>query len=613
MDRRKFIQSFLAGALTYSLNNRCYRRKNQKWDGDNEENPLYDESYFAASPRISFDKMMNVAYLSVLPLQSKNLEMELFIGKPEARFIDSISNKIAGPVIVNNSIDFPIHMGKMGGPSRLKYQFRYREQSGQDRKKWKYSPIRSVSTPYIKLKRGDRLKILLIADDHTADDADIGNRKVFDEKLIQDRLTGDYINTFVKKLLEEPNYKPAKDSEEAKMPNGWSIARALMHILKYENPQPHAIILMGDTNPLGFYHKWAGLGLPSLKDSTRDQLNTLSKIFHIYQRKKFSLLSSSIPIYLVKGNHDAEQGFIPRLRALSVPNRIKYWVQPKWGQDAHEQNYFPLLFGPLTQTGFFNENSNEDVMLMILDSESYLYKNPQTIENFTLGEKQKYDIKNLLKNSANVQYKLALMHRLTGGMFGGPDGDLGKRCYARGPLTIKNDYQELKELGMKYLGESVNHDNVEQVELTKMFMDFKVNEIVMGHDHIYYRKKVQNKDGKLNLTVAGSTKHIGETYWWDEKYRPEKNDFFEGMYSGQWQYFYGDHGGIGENSGSKNADFWGPSGYVRLCISSEGIKSEYVRTYYNYPDTNIPTQYHVGDVLPDKYHFEFPRKGPFGK
>lgn len=251
-------------------------------------------------------------------------------------------------------------------------------------------------------------------------------------------------------------------------------------------------------------------------------------------------------------------------------------------------------------------------MLMCFDSESYLYTEPKRIEDFTIGENQKHDFQTLLKNSRNIRYKLALIHRLMGGMFGGPNGDLSRDPYARGPLAAEEDYSELKEIGEKYLNQSVNPREVEQVELTKMFMKYGVDKLIMGHDHIYSQRKIENTFGELELIAAGSTKHKGEIYWWDEKYLKSRRDPREGMYSGQWQYFYGDHGGVGEDLGLRESDFWGPSGYLRLMIDKDGIKSEYIRSAYNYPNTNIPILYHVGDVLPDKSHSEFPRKGPFG-
>jgi len=613
MRRREFIISGIASVAGAAIGRSAFGERRKRHTPKETEEHLYDQTCFAASPRVWFDKRQNKAYISVLPEKGKDLEMELFVGGPGTTIIDRLSHRASGPVKTNDSIDFPVNMDILGGPSELNYQLRYRETGIQDKKNWEYTPVRTVKTPYLDLEKGDELKILLIADDHTADDADIGNRILQDEQLRKDRLTGDCINTFVKNLLENPGYRPEKGSEEAKLPNAWSMARALVQILQHEDPSPHAVVLLGDTNPFGFYYKWTGLGLPHITDTTLNQINNFAELFHIYQRKKFSLLSSFTPIYLVKGNHDAEQAFKPELRNASIPHRIKYWKQPEWGQSWYEQNYFPLFFGPYDSLSFLQSQMREQVMLMLFDSESWLYTEPKKIEEFTLGDSQKYDFQNLLKNSLNIRYKLALIHRLMGGMFGGPNGDLDKAPYARGPLAVEEDYCELKELGEKYLNQSLNPSEVEQIELTKMLMRYGVDKLIMGHDHIYSQRKIKNGSDELELIAAGSTKHKGEIYWWDEKYLKNRNDSREGVYSGQWQYFYGSHGGVGEALGSGEADFWGPSGYVRLKINKDGIKSEYIRSDYNYPHTNIPEQYHIGDVLPSKLHSEFPRKGPFGQ
>jgi len=364
---------------------------------------------------------------------------------------------------------------------------------------------------------------------------------------------------------------------------------------------------MGDTNPLGFYYKWKGLGLSRPEDIPLSQLestlNYLAKLFHTYQRKKFSVLSPFMPIYLVKGNHDAEQGFYAAfhqmLREASLPQRLKLWPQPAWGLDKHEQNYFPLFFGPHSDMlGPFG-SKKDDVMLMLMDGERYVtsVSNPEarTFDSGTLGAAQNQDIENLLKYTPEMRYKFFFMHRLLNGMMGGPNGDLAKPPYRRGLLATAEDFEKLKNMGF-----NINLGTIEQIGLTELLMQYNVNELIIGHDHIFSRRRATGENGKLNLMVAGSPKARGELNW------------YEGPYSELWRDFCGDHGGYGSSAGSRESDFWGPAGYVKLTISKDGIKREYIRSSNNHPYTNIPEKYLVGDKLPDKFHIEFPMKGSYG-
>lgn len=348
------------------------------------------------------------------------------------------------------------------------------------------------------------------------------------------------------------------------------------------------------------------MGLKDLKETTPKEIDSFGEIFFRNLRKKISPTSPFVATYFVNGNHDGKLGNNKTFRNKAIRKTIKYLRQPAWGQDSHEQNYFPLFFGlrnvvlPIS-----GDTPEEDVLVMILDGESYLNHKPQKPEDYTLGNKQKYDRKNLLEQTEGVRYKLYLIHRLVGGMFGGPFGNLENHSYARGLLATKDDYEELKKLGIK-LGLTLNPNKVEQVQLTNLFMEHNHSgrdRIIIGHDHVHSLRHVEDENGQLELMCAGALKHKGEI------------NFYDGPYSTLWKHFYGDFGVYHQDnraSKSGEADFWSPSGYVRLTISRDVITSEYIRAADNYPLTNIPIDYEVGDVLPNIMHTEFPSKSDYG-
>jgi len=555
---------------------------------------IQDKLNFDANPRIFFNNK-STAFINILPKPGRNLEVELYASQLDAHITSS--QFVTRRIDVKDSIDIPFYFWP---DQEIKYQLRWRNYD-EKHSKWRASPEYTVKTPYVDLDRGDEVVLILWADDHaTADDADTKERILVDEKLKQDRITGDCFNNFMREFIENPDYKPEPNSEEAKLMNAWCSARAQYEIAVRE--RPHVIINMGDTNPFGFGYKWEGLGLSDHNYATREEIESYGELFFRSVRKKFSATSPFIPTYFVNGNHDAKQGFQSTLRDVAIRKGAKYLRQPHWGQDAHEQNYFPLFFGPNKDIIPVRDKlPEEDVMLMILDGESYNSQKPERPEDFTLGDKQMYDLKNLLQQSEGVKYKLYCIHRLVGGYFGGPDGNLTEAAYARGLLATKDDYEELKKIGKK-LGLSCQPQNVEQVELTKLFMKYNISRedfLIIGHDHIYANRHVQDENGQLYLMCAGSLKHKGEIKWYD------------GEHSTLWKHFYGNFGIYHKDdriSGNGEPDFWSPSGYVRLTISREGIFSEYVRAADNYPLTNMPLDYEVGDVLPEIVFTEFPSR-----
>ena len=224
-------------------------------------------------------------------------------------------------------------------------------------------------------------------------------------------------------------------------------------------------------------------------------------------------------------------------------------------------------------------------MLMILDSESYNLVRPRSVEDYTLGEAQRYDIKKVLEETAGVRYKLFFTHRLIGGMPGGPSGNLNEDAYARGPLATEEDYYELNRKFGKEIGYEIDPKNVEQIWLTNLLLKYRIDVLAMGHDHIFNNRVVEKSDKKLNLICTGSPKHKGELRWWD------------GEHSLLWKHFYGDFGGYGNEAETRPPDFWGSSGYTKLSITKHGINVKYIRSAYNHPFTNISPSKSVGEIL----------------
>lgn len=560
ISRRKFLKIAGLGGAAAAMNSPTLFPQNNNNKLNRVIDPdypfPYDSKYFDSSERVVF---LDTNKMSINVLPRKGISLDI-------RIVQFQENRIRTQTRLYNSVDesFEIPITNVNRLSILTYRIEYKE-IGE--KTWKSTPQRIVKTPLNYLDKG-KMEVILIGDDHTPDDADIGNTVLLDEDLRKLRLNGDYINLFLNKLRENPDYYPEAGSEYAKLMNGFTLASTIKQILLNENPD--FIINLGDHRG-GFGHKWRGLGLKRQFDVTDKERDQYMKIFKIGTRKIYSALSPEIPIYWALGNHDGEMGYnITRNSAIYY--RKKYFKLPGLSAGGSpDENFYPLSWGKkLDVEDTYGNEHLQGALFVVLDSQGYTNQLPRFPEDWTLGPEQKQWLENILKIEATQ--KFVFLHHVLGGWPAGPSENRLDIAYGRGPLFERSDYEGLV----------TRSDSIEQVEITQILKENKVDVVFYGHDHIFHTHEIGKEiDGnKLHACCVGSPKHRGEI------------SFYDGAF---WRQFYGDYGDYPGKT--NNADYWGPSGYTKLIIDKDGIQVDYIRSAYNHPFTNIPGNVAIGDIV----------------
>jgi len=529
----------------------------QRLDAVSDNVYPYDSEFFEAAERIVF-LSPSESSLNVIPRAGKSLDLRVVKAKDGLSIDGGISASLTG---VDDSIDIPL-VGPLWQP-QLTYRLEYRE-SGKG--SWKSTAERRIKTPF-SFSQSKKLEVVLISDEHTFDDADMGLRIVSNPLLREARLDGDYVNMYLYELQTDPNFLPDPNADSGKMMNGFCLASTIHQILRNENPD--FILILGDATGIGAAYKWKGLGLKAPDSGLTEQdYDDYSKLFWLRMRKMYSALSPSVPIYLVQGNHDGESSYDP-VRSYARSYRKKYFRQPGIRQGGSEdENYFPMIWG-----GEFLGGGAP--LFMVLDNEGYNrdWLLPTKPEDWTLGDQQKSWLKTVL--TYETDWKFAFFHHVLGGWPRGTSEDLTHYAYGRGPLFTSEDYQDYCE----------NPNQVEQVELTKIMMDNRLNAVFSGHDHIFHTRRISDSQGrKMYAICSGSPKHRGELDW------------YKGTLWGKHYGTYG-HYWTESSAASPTTTFWGPSGYTKITLTSGQIKVEYKRGAFNHPYTNIPPSVDAGGIL----------------
>ena len=252
---------------------------------------------------------------------------------------------------------------------------------------------------------------------------------------------------------------------------------------------------------------------------------------YVEGRGFFDIVGGNIPLFLVNGNHEGENGW----ELAKNPNGVALWAENA------RKNYFE---NP-KPNAFYNGNDRQsyyswtwgDALFVVLDPFWYSQTKPKSFEeawDYTLG-KQQYDwFANVLKNSG-AKYKFVFCHNLVGGS--GKD--------ARGGIDSAKYFEwgGLNADGTN--GFAVNRPNWGK-PIHQLMVDNKVNAFFYGHDHFFAKQEL---DGIIYQLVP----QPGNANYKDMKQV--------------------------EEYGYKNGVFMPPSGHIRVTVSNANVTVDYVRSY----------------------------------
>lgn len=270
-----------------------------------------------------------------------------------------------------------------------------------------------------------------------------------------------------------------------------------------------------------------------------------------YLRRFYESICHSVPLYICLGNHEGEAGWQLNQTGENVAvygtlERKKYFLNPTpngfyTGDTTNHpfvglrENYYAWQWG--------------DALFVVLDPYWYTKPKPDSLNGWrwTLGRGQYEWLKNTLEQST-ASYKFVFAHHLIGG------DPLG-----RGGTEFANRY----EWGGKNLdnseGWTANRPGWAQ-PIKDLLTKHRVSIFFHGHDHFFGR---QEKDCLV----------------YQETPQPSLPNFSNANQAAEYGYFEGQ---ILPNAG-----------HLRVSVSPEGVKTEYVRVYL--PQNETPTRKN-GDV-----------------
>jgi hypothetical protein len=193
----------------------------------------------------------------------------------------------------------------------------------------------------------------------------------------------------------------------------------------------------------------------------------------------------SIPLYLVTGNHDGENGWYAgedsnNMLTWTRDARLKYFpsteiLQSSYSGNRLTANYYSFIKG--------------DVQFIVLDPFTYSTAKARTDNDgwdYSLGKTQYDWFKNMLENS-NVKYKFVFIHNLVGGYSKDARGGAeAAKFFEWGGYSPDGSYDFDK----------MRPDWGKPIQ--QLMVDNKVTAVFHGHDHFYAK---QSLDGIIYQLV----------------------------------------------------------------------------------------------------------------
>ncbi len=279
----------------------------------------------------------------------------------------------------------------------------------------------------------------------------------------------------------------------------------------------------------------------------------------------FGIITHSVPLFLVNGNHDAELGWL----ASKIPplNQL-----PTWAFNAR-QSYFP---NPVKNSFYDGEDVSVlntaprasyyswkwgDALFIALDP----FFNSATATgktssgwNLTLGKAQYDWLASTLAANAGLKYKFVFLHNLVGGM---PDIDTATGLPATNPTTgqpyiggsMRGGIEAAKYFewgGTNYDGATdgfaANRPGWSQ-PIHQLLKDNNVTAVFHGHDHLYVDQELDGiKYQEVPQPSAGSTANSAT---------------------------------LSKEGGYLSGNIDSSSGYLKITVSPSGVTTDYVRSW----------------------------------
>lgn len=266
---------------------------------------------------------------------------------------------------------------------------------------------------------------------------------------------------------------------------------------------------------------------------TRDTIIYRCKLL----RKYYGTSSHSVPLFIALGNHEGESGWnlnntANNMAVWGTLERKKYYLNPA------PDNFYT---GDTTNYAFVGQRESfyawkwGEALFIVIDPYWATSPKPDSLNGWrwTLGKTQYDWLKRTLENNP-ATYKFVFAHQIVGGT---PDG--------RGGTEVANRYE--------WGGDNLNGTRGFETNrpgwykpIKDLFKEHRVNIFFHGHDHFFGK---QEKDCLI----------------YQETPQPSHPNFSNAPYIAEYGY--------------REGLLLPNSGYIRVTVSPENAKIEYVRSY----------------------------------
>ncbi|MBS2015040.1 MAG: metallophosphoesterase [Deltaproteobacteria bacterium] len=203
---------------------------------------------------------------------------------------------------------------------------------------------------------------------------------------------------------------------------------------------------------------------------------------YVYERGNFGLVSHSVPLFLVNGNHDGELGFSPLVAGQGVPiwatlARHRYFLNPTPDAFYGGDTFVEPTVG---QRASWYSWRWGDALFIALDPFWDTKAKPSAADawGWTLGERQYQWLAQTL-GASTAKYKFVFLHNLVGGL----DGQM------RGGVEAA-PYYEWGGLDADGTPGLADRRPGWPKSIHELLVAAKVTAVFHGHDHVYVHQEL---------------------------------------------------------------------------------------------------------------------------